>query len=228
MYVFLPCASWILAHITRHVFHPLGRRAPQTRGGDLLFSTPGAPRSSATNGKEILFSLVFSSKLCPLCLPNSPYFDWNTPRKEVLMSWWRPCTVESRTHAGLQKRLITFPSPSTLSVSVERKTYLALKMERFPPREGIKLISDSVSAIMHWMKWVTKLTRLLLELFQQIHDMEKEVKKLREELKRSSTEQSLISKTLREKSKVPQGGPSPSRASSLVTPTATPCGPYWY
>ncbi|TKC35916.1 hypothetical protein EI555_020736, partial [Monodon monoceros] len=36
----------------------------------------------------------------------------------------------------------------------------------------------------------------------QIHDMEKEMKKLREELKRSSTEQSLISKTLREKSKV--------------------------
>lgn len=68
-----------------------------------------------------------------------------------------------------------------------------------------------------------------LKLYKtQIHDMEKEVKKLREELKRSSTEQSLISKTLREKSKVPQGGPSPSRASSLVTPTATPCGPYWY
>ncbi|XP_059769838.1 forkhead-associated domain-containing protein 1 isoform X2 [Balaenoptera ricei] len=36
----------------------------------------------------------------------------------------------------------------------------------------------------------------------QIHDMEKEMRKLREELKRSSTEQSLISKTLREKSKV--------------------------
>nr|XP_033698819.1 forkhead-associated domain-containing protein 1 [Tursiops truncatus] len=36
----------------------------------------------------------------------------------------------------------------------------------------------------------------------QIHDMEKEMKKLREELKRSCTEQSLISKTLREKSKV--------------------------
>uniref|UniRef100_A0A8C9CEX3 Forkhead associated phosphopeptide binding domain 1 n=1 Tax=Phocoena sinus TaxID=42100 RepID=A0A8C9CEX3_PHOSS len=36
----------------------------------------------------------------------------------------------------------------------------------------------------------------------QIHDMEKEMKTLREELKRSSTEQSLISKTLREKSKV--------------------------
>ncbi|XP_029083775.1 forkhead-associated domain-containing protein 1 isoform X2 [Monodon monoceros] len=36
----------------------------------------------------------------------------------------------------------------------------------------------------------------------QIHDMEKEMKKLREELKRSSTEQSLISKTLREKSKL--------------------------
>lgn len=42
-------------------------------------------------------------------------------------------------------------------------------------------------------------------LFQQIHDMEKEMKKLREELKRSSTEQSLISKTLREKSKVWRG-----------------------
>ncbi|XP_047647914.1 forkhead-associated domain-containing protein 1 isoform X3 [Phacochoerus africanus] len=42
-----------------------------------------------------------------------------------------------------------------------------------------------------------------LKLYKtQIHDMEKEVKKLREELKRSSTEQSLISKTLREKSKV--------------------------
>ncbi|KAM9109156.1 forkhead-associated domain-containing protein 1 isoform 2-T3 [Megaptera novaeangliae] len=36
----------------------------------------------------------------------------------------------------------------------------------------------------------------------QIHDMEKEMRKLREELKRSSTEQSLISKTLREKSKL--------------------------
>ncbi|XP_066873113.1 forkhead-associated domain-containing protein 1 isoform X6 [Kogia breviceps] len=36
----------------------------------------------------------------------------------------------------------------------------------------------------------------------QIHDMEKEMRKLREELKRSSTEQSLISKTLQEKSKV--------------------------
>ncbi|XP_032509664.1 forkhead-associated domain-containing protein 1 isoform X2 [Phocoena sinus] len=36
----------------------------------------------------------------------------------------------------------------------------------------------------------------------QIHDMEKEMKTLREELKRSSTEQSLISKTLREKSKL--------------------------
>uniref|UniRef100_A0A8D0W4D8 FHA domain-containing protein n=1 Tax=Sus scrofa TaxID=9823 RepID=A0A8D0W4D8_PIG len=42
-----------------------------------------------------------------------------------------------------------------------------------------------------------------LKLYKtQIHDMEKEVKKLREELKRSSTEQSLISKTLREKSKL--------------------------
>ncbi|XP_043342131.1 forkhead-associated domain-containing protein 1 isoform X3 [Cervus canadensis] len=42
-----------------------------------------------------------------------------------------------------------------------------------------------------------------LKLYKtQIHDMEKEVRKLREELKRSSTEQSLISKTLREKSKV--------------------------
>ncbi|XP_066873108.1 forkhead-associated domain-containing protein 1 isoform X1 [Kogia breviceps] len=36
----------------------------------------------------------------------------------------------------------------------------------------------------------------------QIHDMEKEMRKLREELKRSSTEQSLISKTLQEKSKL--------------------------
>ncbi|XP_007459390.1 PREDICTED: forkhead-associated domain-containing protein 1 [Lipotes vexillifer] len=36
----------------------------------------------------------------------------------------------------------------------------------------------------------------------QIHDMEKEMRKLREELKRSSTEQSLISKTLWGKSKV--------------------------
>uniref|UniRef100_A0A8C3WJ19 Forkhead associated phosphopeptide binding domain 1 n=1 Tax=Catagonus wagneri TaxID=51154 RepID=A0A8C3WJ19_9CETA len=42
-----------------------------------------------------------------------------------------------------------------------------------------------------------------LKLYKtQIHDMEKEMKKLREELKRSSTEQTLISKTLREKSKV--------------------------
>uniref|UniRef100_A0A8C6D1X0 Forkhead associated phosphopeptide binding domain 1 n=1 Tax=Moschus moschiferus TaxID=68415 RepID=A0A8C6D1X0_MOSMO len=42
-----------------------------------------------------------------------------------------------------------------------------------------------------------------LKLYKtQIHGMEKEVRKLREELKRSSTEQSLISKTLREKSKV--------------------------
>ncbi|XP_043780381.1 forkhead-associated domain-containing protein 1 isoform X4 [Cervus elaphus] len=42
-----------------------------------------------------------------------------------------------------------------------------------------------------------------LKLYKtQIHDMEKEVRKLREELKRSSTEQSLISKTLREKSKL--------------------------
>uniref|UniRef100_A0A8C7AWK3 Forkhead associated phosphopeptide binding domain 1 n=1 Tax=Neovison vison TaxID=452646 RepID=A0A8C7AWK3_NEOVI len=36
----------------------------------------------------------------------------------------------------------------------------------------------------------------------QIQDMEKEMKKLREELKKSSTEQNVISKTLREKSKV--------------------------
>ncbi|XP_040327454.1 forkhead-associated domain-containing protein 1 [Herpailurus yagouaroundi] len=36
----------------------------------------------------------------------------------------------------------------------------------------------------------------------QIQDMEKELRKLREELKKSSTEQSMISKTLREKSKV--------------------------
>uniref|UniRef100_A0A3Q1M6J5 Forkhead associated phosphopeptide binding domain 1 n=1 Tax=Bos taurus TaxID=9913 RepID=A0A3Q1M6J5_BOVIN len=42
-----------------------------------------------------------------------------------------------------------------------------------------------------------------LKLYKtQIHGMEKEVRKLREELKRSSTEQSLISKTLREKSKL--------------------------
>ncbi|XP_057579025.1 forkhead-associated domain-containing protein 1 [Hippopotamus amphibius kiboko] len=42
-----------------------------------------------------------------------------------------------------------------------------------------------------------------LKLYKtQMHDMEKEMRKLREELKRSSTEQSLISKTLREKSKV--------------------------
>nr|XP_015094485.1 forkhead-associated domain-containing protein 1 isoform X3 [Vicugna pacos] len=42
-----------------------------------------------------------------------------------------------------------------------------------------------------------------LKLYKtQIHDMEKEMRKLREELKRSSTEQSLTSKTLREKSKV--------------------------
>ncbi|XP_078308486.1 forkhead-associated domain-containing protein 1 isoform X3 [Panthera onca] len=36
----------------------------------------------------------------------------------------------------------------------------------------------------------------------QIQDMEKEMRKLREELKKSSTEQNMISKTLREKSKV--------------------------
>uniref|UniRef100_A0A8C7B3D2 Forkhead associated phosphopeptide binding domain 1 n=1 Tax=Neovison vison TaxID=452646 RepID=A0A8C7B3D2_NEOVI len=36
----------------------------------------------------------------------------------------------------------------------------------------------------------------------QIQDMEKEMKKLREELKKSSTEQNVISKTLREKSKL--------------------------
>ncbi|XP_074233471.1 forkhead-associated domain-containing protein 1 isoform X6 [Camelus bactrianus] len=42
-----------------------------------------------------------------------------------------------------------------------------------------------------------------LKLYKsQIHDMEKEMRKLREELKRSSAEQSLTSKTLREKSKV--------------------------
>nr|XP_031539564.1 forkhead-associated domain-containing protein 1 isoform X2 [Vicugna pacos] len=42
-----------------------------------------------------------------------------------------------------------------------------------------------------------------LKLYKtQIHDMEKEMRKLREELKRSSTEQSLTSKTLREKSKL--------------------------
>ncbi|XP_059961478.1 forkhead-associated domain-containing protein 1-like [Mesoplodon densirostris] len=37
---------------------------------------------------------------------------------------------------------------------------------------------------------------------RQIHDMEKEMRKLRVELKRSSTEESLISMTLREKSKM--------------------------
>ncbi|XP_031319972.1 forkhead-associated domain-containing protein 1 isoform X2 [Camelus dromedarius] len=42
-----------------------------------------------------------------------------------------------------------------------------------------------------------------LKLYKsQIHDMEKEMRKLREELKRSSAEQSLTSKTLREKSKL--------------------------
>lgn len=50
-----------------------------------------------------------------------------------------------------------------------------------------------------------KLRSLLSKLFQQIQDMEKEMKTLREELKKSSTEQSVISKTLREKSKVRPG-----------------------
>lgn len=49
--------------------------------------------------------------------------------------------------------------------------------------------------------------------------MEKEMKKLREELKKSSTEQNVISKTLREKSKVRQGqcGPVPALGQALYT-----------
>uniref|UniRef100_A0A2K6ECY8 Forkhead associated phosphopeptide binding domain 1 n=1 Tax=Macaca nemestrina TaxID=9545 RepID=A0A2K6ECY8_MACNE len=47
-----------------------------------------------------------------------------------------------------------------------------------------------------------RFTPLLLKLFQQIQDMEKEMKKLRAELRKSCTEQSMISRTLREKSKV--------------------------
>ncbi|XP_059961477.1 forkhead-associated domain-containing protein 1-like [Mesoplodon densirostris] len=50
-------------------------------------------------------------------------------------------------------------------------------------------------------KWETQEKELKL-CKTQIHDMEKEMRKLRVELKRSSTEQSLISMTLREKSKV--------------------------
>uniref|UniRef100_A0A2K6ECY7 Forkhead associated phosphopeptide binding domain 1 n=1 Tax=Macaca nemestrina TaxID=9545 RepID=A0A2K6ECY7_MACNE len=47
-----------------------------------------------------------------------------------------------------------------------------------------------------------RFTPLLLKLFQQIQDMEKEMKKLRAELRKSCTEQSMISRTLREKSKL--------------------------
>ena len=54
--------------------------------------------------------------------------------------------------------------------------------------------------------------------------MEKEVRKLREELKRSSTEQSLISKTLREKSKVWQGWVALATAPGWVCQTPKfPC-----
>lgn len=42
--------------------------------------------------------------------------------------------------------------------------------------------------------------------FQQMEDMEKELKKLREELKKNSSSQSTNSKTLREKSKVRGSG----------------------
>lgn len=65
--------------------------------------------------------------------------------------------------------------------------------------------------------------------------MEKEIKKLREELKKSCSEQSTISRTLREKSKV--GGArsvapgDPAAAASQESwplSAATPCGQGWY
>lgn len=66
---------------------------------------------------------------------------------------------------------------------------------------------------------VRKVDFLLLKLFQQIQDMEKEMKKLREELKKSCTEQNMISKTLREKSKVRLGqcGPVTALGQALCT-----------
>lgn len=42
--------------------------------------------------------------------------------------------------------------------------------------------------------------------FQQMEDMEKEVKKLREELKKNCSNQNTISKTMRERSKVRGSG----------------------
>lgn len=47
--------------------------------------------------------------------------------------------------------------------------------------------------------------------FQQMEDMEKEVKKLREELKKNCSNQNTISKTMRERSKVRGSGKFASR-----------------
>ncbi|KAK2491517.1 hypothetical protein MC885_001375 [Smutsia gigantea] len=60
-----------------------------------------------------------------------------------------------------------------------------------------------------------------LKLYKtQIQDMEKEMKKLREELKKSCSEQTMISKTLREKSKVRQ---EHSWSSDHCGPGVGPC-----
>lgn len=117
---------------------------------------------------------------------------------------------------------------------LKNKVYFAERCKTFLRKKELnKLIPDKVSTLMDGVPGVARaqtsrprrqllppsgrFTPLLLKLFQQIQDMEKEMKKLRAELRKSCTEQSVISRTLREKSKV-RSGRQAQRAVWAVAP----------